>query len=432
MRAVTLTGLGSGIALMLACGTARAQALPLIQDLSAPYAVTRDSLASVAQVRVLSSGNVVVHDLRDRRVIMYDSTLRFVRVVADTTSATGLLYGSRLGGLISGIGDTTLLVDPASLSLSVLDERGQLVRTIAIPIPRDAQNLIGGPFGTPALDPNQRLVYRQTALVTLPPSGGRFEMPPQPDSAWIVRVGLHSRAVDTVSSYRIPKISYHTVRVGSDLRVDPTVDPIPTVDVWAVLRDGTVAVVRGHDFHVDFVSANGARYSAPRVQFPWVRLTDEDKKSIVDSAEAVAKAVGDSLSAVAANSARDSAEMARPDREATIGSVRRETPTSDPTAVIRAHTQFILPSELADYRPAFAPGAALGDSNGRLWVRTSQLQRNGAVYYVFEANGRLAGRVAVPAGRIVVGFGPKDCVYMGVLAGPIARVEAAHAPSFAR
>ncbi len=39
---------------------------------------------------------------------------------------------------------------------------------------------------------------------------------------------------------------------------------------------------------------------------------------------------------------------------------------------------FISPSELPDYRPAFAQGAAQADLDGNLWIRTSAV-RTGAV-----------------------------------------------------
>ena len=51
---------------------------------------------------------------------------------------------------------------------------------------------------------------------------------------------------------------------------------MPEVDDWAVLPDGTIAIVR-KDYHVDFVDADGKRTSAPKIPFDWQRLTDSAK-----------------------------------------------------------------------------------------------------------------------------------------------------------
>jgi hypothetical protein len=49
------------------------------------------------------------------------------------------------------------------------------------------------------------------------------------------------------------------------------------VDDWAVLADGSVAFVRGRDYHVDLVRADGTRASAVKIPFDWQRLTDETR-----------------------------------------------------------------------------------------------------------------------------------------------------------
>ena len=63
------------------------------------------------------------------------------------------------------------------------------------------------------------------------------------------------------------------------------INPIPEVDDWAVLPDGTIAIVR-KDYHVDFVDADGKRTSAPKIPFDWQRLTDSAKVAVIDSAKA--------------------------------------------------------------------------------------------------------------------------------------------------
>ena len=42
------------------------------------------------------------------------------------------------------------------------------------------------------------------------------------------------------------------------------VNPMPVPDDWAVLADGTIAVVRGREYRVDFISNDGKFKGQPR------------------------------------------------------------------------------------------------------------------------------------------------------------------------
>jgi hypothetical protein len=58
------------------------------------------------------------------------------------------------------------------------------------------------------------------------------------------------------------------------------------VDDWAVLSDGSLALVRGHDYHVDWVRSDGTGASSPKMSFDWKRLSEDDKHRIIDSTRA--------------------------------------------------------------------------------------------------------------------------------------------------
>jgi hypothetical protein len=96
-----------------------------------------------------------------------------------------------------------------------------------------------------------------------------------------------------------------------------------------------------------------------------------------------------------------------------------------PTGFTMPPLQFVTPSDMPDYRPAFRTGAARGDADGNLWIRTSEMAGGGAVYDVINGKGVLVDRVQVPPGRVIAGFGRGGVVYMGVEDGNIARLERA-------
>ncbi len=237
-----------------------AQSLPPVRQLGPVTAVAKEPLGAVSTVRHLPDGRVLVNDILGRRIVMFDSTLSTVTVIADTTSATAGAYGIRPGGLIAYRGDSTLFVDPASLSMLVIDPNGKIARVIAAPRAQDVGFLVGGPFGNPGFDPMGRLIYRAppnfAAMRPPPTSGDRLpQFPTLPDSAALVRYDLTTRKVDTVTFFKTPKFSMNVTRSpDGGIRVSSTINPLPQGDDWVLLSDGTIALVRTKDYHVDWLN----------------------------------------------------------------------------------------------------------------------------------------------------------------------------------
>lgn len=402
-----LASIGAISAIALTGSLCAAQQLPPIRALGPIVHTAAEKLGAVSTVRQLPDGRVLVNDIVGHRVLMFDSTLATATVVADSTSATGNAYGVRPGGLIAYHGDSTLFVDPASLSMLLIDPNGKIARVMSAPRANDAAFLVGGPFGTPGFDARGRLVYRGQNRPIFPAGGrprdGNFVMPPQPDSAALVRFDLATRKLDTAAFFRIPKFSLTMSRTpNGGITVTSTFNPLPLADDWAILSDGTIAVVRGKDFHIDWISPEGTVTSAPKIPFEWQRLTDEDKVAFMDSVKpAIEKALA-------------SAELA-------FGSAREGGRGG------RAQSQlnFVSPSELPDYQPPFGPGATRADAEGNLWIRTSQNVNGLPVYDIVNRKGGLIDRVQLPAGRVIAGFGAGGIVYLGVRDADSARLEMA-------
>ena len=130
---------------------------------------TSDALGAVAAVQALPGGKLLVNDPSRRQLLLLDSTMKVIGVVADTTPATKSAYGTRGGGLLPFRGDSALFVDPASLSMLVIDPAGKIARIMAAPRANDVIFLLGGPQGNPGFDARGRLVYRAQSFG--PPRG---------------------------------------------------------------------------------------------------------------------------------------------------------------------------------------------------------------------------------------------------------------------
>jgi hypothetical protein len=430
------------LSILLIATAAGAQQQPAIRQLPAVAAKSSVQWSNIIGVRALPGGRVLVNDIVGRKVVLLDSTLAPITIVADTTPATSTAYSGRIAGLIPFRGDSTLFVDPQSMSMMVVDPNGKMTRVMALPRAEDAGALSGAFASNAAMDAKGRLVYRAPFrfIRNGPPptsSSGMPMMPTPPESAMIVRVDLASRQVDTVGVIKIPKVN---MQVSQDdkgnMRITSEVNPLPTVDEWAVLSDGSVAFVRGQDYHVDFVNADGTRQSAPKIPFDWQRLTDEDKIAFIDSVKAARARLASAQQGAPAGGAAGTAPAGGPDGGAGQRIViqmgpdgGRGGPGGGTIGGGQPQLNFIAPSELPDYKPPFFANAVRADAEGNLWIRTIPTKQipGGPVYDVINREGKLVDRVQVPAGRTIAGFGSDGAVYLVSRDGTSMTLERARA-----
>lgn len=405
------------IAIATATATAGAQqSLPPVHPLGPVFRVSAPGLVStVAAVRTLPGGRLLVNDLVGRRIVLFDSTLASATTVVDSSGSTGTMFGARVAGLIPFRGDSTLFVEPSSLSMLVIDPVGKVARVMAAPRPQDIIYLIGGPFGTPVFDSAGHLIYRGATRMAPPAMAGGTQTMTQPDSAPIVRVDLTTRKLDTVAFYRILQTTVRLTQGDNGMMSMSTkINPMQVLDDWAAFPDGTVAIVRGRDFHVDFIAPDGTHTSAAKIPFDWERLSDSAKAHVVDSTRAVV----DSTMARMRERLKGTSGTAQ-------GATSRSAPAGGAPTPPLPNVDIVSPDELPDYRPAFVSGAVRADADGNLWIRTSTYVNGGPVYDVVNRKGELTARVSVPRSRLIAGFGPNGIVYMAVLDGKSARIEEA-------
>ena len=401
-----------------------AQQQPPIRQLGPVVSKSAEPWSNIASVRALPGGRVLVNDVVGRKVLLLDSTLSRVTTVADTTPATSTAYSGRFANLIPFRGDSTLFVDPQSLSMMVVDPNGKMTRVMALPRSEDA-GALGGGFGSSAgFDAKGRLVYRAPFRFfrggpPAPGAGGLPQMPTPPESAMIVRVDLSTRQVDTVGVIKIPKVS---IQVSQDdkgtMRITSEVNPLPVVDDWAVLPDGSIAFVRGRDYHVDFLNGDGSKVSAPKIPFEWQRLSDDDKVAFIDSVKAARARLAAAQPAATPAGAPADAKAPAPTPDA---GGQRVVIQAGPDGARggggfngQPQLNFVSPSELPDYKPAFFANSVRADVEGNIWVRTIPTKQiaGGPVYDVINHEGKLVDRVQVPANRTIIGFGAGGAVYL--------------------
>ncbi len=423
---------------------AGAQARPPIRQLGAVHASTTDTLGMVNNVRALPGGRLLINDATSRRVLLVDSTLTLISIVADSTSSTANAYGPRSGSLIAFRGDSTLFVDAASLSMLVIDPTGKIGRVMSVPRSQDAMMLAAGGLGTGAYYSNGYLVYRGMPgfRMQMGPTGTPT-MPSVADTMAIVRVHLQSRAVDTVGFIKIPKTNTNMSRSDDGkISISIEVNPLPVVDDWVVTSSGDVALIRGKDYHVDWMSPDGTHRSSPKMAFDWKRLSDEQKVALIDSVKAIRDR------AAAANPGQGNAMAAAFGAVlGTGGGAGGGAGGAAPQVVMRFESRggggppggggapqimapqinYVSPTELPDYQPAFFATSAKADDDGNIWIRTipTKPTPGGAVYDVVNAKGDVEDRVQIPENRTIVGFAQGGVVILAVREGNTTKLERA-------
>lgn len=420
LKSITL----GAIALFTVTPSLATQQPPATRQLGPIVATSSETFGEMIWVRHLKNG-VLVNDVRNRRLLLFDSTLTHVTVVADSTPATANAYSGRSAGLIAYRGDSTLFVDPQSLSMQVIDPSGKFTRTMAVPRSQDAMVLGNTMFGTPAFDGSGRLVYRgfprpQFAMRREGGGGGAAFSPPEiPESTAVMRVDLTTRQVDTVAYVKIPKVKMDVQRdENGRVRVNAQMNPLPVIDDWAVLSDGSIALVRGRDYHIDWIRPDGSRSSSPKMPFDWQRMTDEDKIAFLDSL----KAARERMAAAAPTPGTPGAAGGAGGGGAGAGGGERVIimgggpggAGGPPGAAGGREMNFVSASELPDYKPPFFAGAVRADDDGFLWIRTIPTKgtTSGPVYDVINSKGELVERVMLPKDRTIVGFGRGGVVYL--------------------
>lgn len=406
--------------LIMLASTAAAQQQPPIRQLPAIAAKSTVQWNNILGLRPLPGGRVLVDDVVGRKVVLLDSTLSLVTIVADTTPATSTAYSGRFASIVAFRGDSTLFIDPQSMSMVVVDPNGKMTRVMALPRSEDAA-MLGGAIGSSSgFDAKGRLVYRAPFRFIRngppPTNGGLPQMPTPPESAAIVRVDLTTRQLDTVGVVKIPKVNLQVTQDDKgNVRMISELNPLPTVDEWAVLSDGSVAFVRGRDYHVDYVNADGSKTSAPKVPFEWQRLTDEDKVAFLDSVKAARARLVAAQSATAAQAAAPGADGGGQRVMIQMGPGGPDGGRGGGGAAGAAQQlNFVSPSDLPDYKPPFFANSVRADADGNLWVRTIPTRQiaGGPVYDVINREGKLVDRVQIPVGRTIAGFARDGSVYL--------------------
>jgi hypothetical protein len=317
----------------------------------------------IATVRELNDGRLLVVDERERSLSLVDFESGAVKQVGRSGAGPGeYAYPGRILALP---GDSALLHDPGNGRYLIIKPDGTPGETFRLAGPGAIS--LGTRRSIPRATDARGSIYFEGPPLT----SGRETAPAALDSVPLLRYDRRTANLDTIAWVQLAKRNVQ-VRPGQDGGVSITVgaQAFPARDDWAVLPDGSVAIARVRDYHVDWYPPTGKPALGRPVRINAIAVTETEK--VAWRSELMSRVVP-----------RGS------------GNIPPALPDPEWPAVM----------------PPFVYWQTFSRPNGEIWVLRSHKSSENPVYDVFGAPGTLTGRVSLPAGTRLVGFG-KAAAYL--------------------
>ena len=191
---------------------------------------------------------------------------------------------------LSALSATRPLVDLGRSDLLVIDPMGKLAGSRSFGGELAATAMFG--VNGVAVDRSGRLIYETEARLSRTTPAG-MEMI-TPDSAPIMALDFKTGAIVPVAQVRVAGSS---VTMAGDpmnmaaMKTRMKRDPFPTLDDWVMMPDGTLAIFRGVDLHIDWIAPDGAKRSTPAIPYIRKPVTEADKQKYLTRLHASANMI---------------------------------------------------------------------------------------------------------------------------------------------
>jgi hypothetical protein len=337
-------------------------------SLTDPNATFPEGLSSVAGLRELSDGRIMISDRLGQAIIIIDMEAG----VADTIGRSGGGPGEYWtpGALFPWRGDSTVLIDLGNTRFTLVGPDGGLGESTPLMSQQGDMMRFVMPAGTDGLG-NIYFQARSFGLQTPGASG-------PPDSVHIARWNLWDNSSDTVVALKTPETKMQTG--GGNVMLMSI--PFSPQDDWAVGWDGRIAVARSADFHVEWLEPDGSEIRGPAVGYDPVKISQADKDEWLE-----ARANPQGAMFIAIDGGGGARTTAAPSRGA-----RFEGPQVDD-------------DDWPEVKPPFPARAVSVTPEGNVWVRRHVKASAVPEYDVFDGEGTRRYTVVLPDEAQLAGFG---------------------------
>jgi hypothetical protein len=315
------------------------------------------------------------------RIVLFDAKLAHATPIGHAGSGPSEYQQPEM--LYAAPADTTLVLDNGRSDMLVIDPTGKFVATKPVPGGNSALMAVGGV----ALDRNGRLLYAPREVVSRQTAAGMESG--SPDSIAIIAFDPNTGSTIPVAHVRVMGttilIDANPAAPGKMIARSKSV-PFPIIDDWVVMPDGTLAIIRGTDLHIDWIAPDGKIRSTPPIPYARRAVTDSDKAAFIDAARSA-------------------------------DAMMKSMPASAMMTITR-----LDPDSFPRFKPPFASRGAKAASDGTIWLPSKTISPGSPDgYYVIGPDGKIREIVHFPPGERLIGFG-KGVAYVAYNDSRVARV----------
>jgi hypothetical protein len=352
-----------------------AQRVPLI-TLAKPLVEHPEPLTQPVSMRELRDGRVLITDMDERRLLLYDFA---AKTVTPAARQGGGPLEFQMPGALFAIGDSTMMPDIMQRRFLFIGPNGAPLRTQPILQANDDLMAVVRAGNIFAIDARGRF-YSETRAILIKEG----QLPTTSDTVALVRWSKFGVKGETLATrYDKAPSPQMSGTPASSIKMRFPIVPYVARDLWQVFPNGRVVVVRAADYHSEWIAPNGQRSTGPQVPFVPVLVTAVDREHL-------------------RKTTREAYERAMK-----LGMSMARSSTAQPMPKISFDID--EPAEWPRFKPAFANiYLAPGDF---LWVATSSVGTDDVVTYdVLSTTGTLVKRVRLPKSVVLLGFG-RDALY---------------------
>lgn len=350
-----------------------------VRDLPKPVTEVDDPFTLVSGTLELKSGKLVAIDPAEVQLIVVDFAAGTRTVLGRTGSGPGEYRAP--GALVLAPGDTLLVLDPPQARFAFYGPDLKAGRTSPFMI---FDQSTSSALTAPMTGDRRGNLYASSMSIGMGQGGGGNMRMSIPDSVTIVRIDARDQSKRTeLAKVRFPTSGSPEMQVVSQnhIKYKMAFPGLVAADSWAVFPDGRVAIVRGANYEVFFISPDGTQSAPVRVAYERIPVTAADRE----------------------------AEMAqaRKDGEEQIAAAKKQLPPG-----MQMDFEMTPPESWPSHFPAVVPFAMFASPDGDLWVRRAIPARDTREQWdQLDANGKLIARWRLPALTTIVGAGAGGVVY---------------------
>jgi hypothetical protein len=356
------------VPLLLAVGALPVTAQRAVMITGKPQASLKEPFSRVGGVRELPGNKAIILDVQEDRLVFADFAAGSVKDIGRKGGGPGEFQRPQI--LLAAPGTATWVPDAMLDKVHVISPDGKISPTGLVAPQANGAPIRMQPRG---IDRTGRLYIQ--SMPTLG-TGGLIS-----DSLWVLRWTPSTNRIDTLA--KVPsgmKITASSSGRGQTMRIGSK--PFASDDIWAVLPDGQLAMVRAVPYRVDIIDGKQV-HAGTAVSYSPIKVTSEDRDAF-----------------------RKAMSSGRPITR-TFTSGGGGGGGSAPTPSVNTNMPGVPDEDFPATKPPFVgSGSVKVSPEGEIWVLRSRAASDQVpTYDIFDSAGRLTGKATLNPNSIVVGFG---------------------------